>query len=195
MAMSSTSKPRILREVSFRYSNRAVFYCIWMGGWLLFGLCGFLFGEGFTEAAAIPLIDRYGTAGFVGVLAGIVGGYIFSLSLIFLLARRVTDRRGTALFCNDYAELHMGGRRLRIEYGDVEKLKYRTVFNKQYGGVGLGPMLYRLHIRTKRRKVVIPCSFKEAWECRKAGDAPPDIAELCRQFEARTGLEAKRVVR
>lgn len=98
-----------------------------------------------------------------------------------LLAGKATDKRGTACFHNNFTGLYMGRRRLEIVYRDIKKLKYRTVLNRQHGGVGLGPMLYRLHTRKKKRKFIIPCSFKEAWECRKAGDTPPGIAGLCVQ--------------
>lgn len=183
------------QELPFRYSNRFVFYFIWMGGFLLFALWAFFFGEGFTDTVAIPAIDAYGTAGFVGVIVFIVGGYIFCFLFFFWLARKVTDRHGTATFHEDFAALRMGSRRIEIAYGEIEKLKYRIVLNQQHGGIGLGPMLYRLHIRTAKGKIIIPGSFKEAWECRKANDAPSAIAVVCAQLEARTGLEVKFVAK
>ncbi|MDL2233463.1 hypothetical protein LJC63_07785 [Ruminococcaceae bacterium OttesenSCG-928-L11] len=183
------------REVPFRYSNRLVFYLVWMGGWMLFALWALFFGEDFTNSVAIPLIDRFDTAGFVGVMIFIVGSYVGFFLFFFFLARRITDRHGTAHFLDDFAEFHMGGCRLEIIYGDIRTLKYRTVLNAQHGGTGFGPMLYRLHIRTKRRKIVIPCSFKEAWECRRAEDIPPAIDALCFQLHVRSGVDVKFVAK
>ncbi|MDL2288250.1 hypothetical protein LJC32_02595 [Oscillospiraceae bacterium OttesenSCG-928-F05] len=183
------------REAPFRYSNRFVFYLVWMGGWSLFALWALFFGEGFTNSVAIPLIDRFGAAGFVGVMIFIAGSYVGFFLFFFFLARRTTDKHGTAYFHDDFVELHIGGRRLKIAYGEIRRLKYRTVLNAQHGGTGFGPMLYRLHIRTERRKIVIPCSFMEAWECRRAGDIAPTIDALCFQLHVRSGVGVKFVAK
>lgn len=181
-------------EMTFRYSNRFLYYLIWFGGWMTWGLLVLIYGERITEAS-YPIIDRYETAGFVGVMALIVISFVLWFIIPFLIANRVTDRHGTARFHDDYTELRMGNRLLTIRYGDIKALKYRTVLNAQHGGTGFGPMLYRLHIKTAKRKYVIPGSFREAWECKKNNNAQPAIDGLAMQFCLRSGLDVKFVAK
>lgn len=188
------SLPEFEQQIDFRYSNRFVYYLIWFGGWMTWGAIVFFYGEEITQAS-YPVIDRYGTAGFIGVMGTIVISFVLWFLIAFLIARKVTDKHGTAFFCNTYAELHMGRRTLCIPYTQIGALKYRTVLNAQHGGTGFGPMLYRLHIKAGRRKHVIPCSFKEAWECKRNGNARPLIDLLAEQFCLRSGLDVKLVAR
>ncbi|MCL2332961.1 MAG: hypothetical protein FWC54_05705 [Actinomycetia bacterium] len=175
-------------EVTFRYSNRFWYYFIWLGGWMTWGVLVSIFGERITRAS-YPIMDRYGAAGFIGVMFVVVLSFVIWFLIPFFIARKVTDRQGSAYFSGDHVELSLGNRTVDIVYGDIEKLKYRIVLNRQHGGVGFGPLLYRLTIKTHGNRIVIPCSFKEAWECRKNDNAWPQISALLMLLNERTGIE------
>ncbi len=181
-------------EVVFRYSNRCWFYLIWLSGWMSWGVLIYIFSERITRAS-YPVMDRYDVAGFIGIMLAVVLSFIASFMAPFYIARKVTDRQGRAYFYGDHVELSLGSRTLDIAYGDIEKLKFCTVLNQQHGGVGFGPQLYRLYITTPGKRVIIPCSFKEAWECRKNDDAMPQIAVLLMMLADRSGCDPQFVER
>jgi len=104
-------------------------------------------------------------------IAGLILVVIFAVAasvLLFLgsyyLSLKINDKRGTALFSDDYVKIRMGRKERTVNYLEITDIKYFEIANYTDGDITKSG--YKLEIKTKRKKLKIKSSLKELWEYR-----------------------------
>ena len=149
-------------SMTIRYSNQILFYSICVIGSLAIVSSTLLLSDVDWDIFFKPLsfIDHDILSALLFLSLILFATIMFFLP--FFVSLYITDKKANVLFSKTGVEIQKSGETTRIDYRDIERIKFVTVLKKNTGG----PHLYRVIIYTYQGKYKINCSFKEAWQCR-----------------------------
>ena len=145
-------------SISFKYSNHLIFVCIWLILGIIFSLVSFIpqLSQFFEW-----MIKIFNGIGFIVNI--IIVTILFSTIFIgsYILSILITDKNGTAVFYENYFEIILGWKIIKINYIEIEKIKFykvRFTRNKKLHK-------YKIILKTLDKiKLNFTSSYKEIWK-------------------------------
>ena len=182
-------------DIHFRYSNQIIYYTIFFAGALVLAVIGIycfttflkFIGLDVDNSTINPFWDENKTLWYIIFISSVIVLLLAIWLIPFFLALKATDKKGTAKLHEDKIVITIANKAITILYYNIENIKFTTVSPFKTGG----PPLYRLRIELKnasKKRYLIQCSFKEAWQCRKK-KTKPLIHNLGKKLSKKLNLE------
>jgi len=149
-------------KINFRYSNSAIANLLW----LLFGIVGGLLlisTAAIQSYLSIWFVEKFNIVGLILVIIFAVGESVLLILGSYYLSLTIEEKRGTAVFWDDYVKITKGRREIVINYMEITDIKYSEILVRVKGLRRSG---YKLEIKTKSINLKIRSSLKELWKNR-----------------------------
>ena len=176
------------KEIKFRYSNSGSVN--WL--WLLLSVCLFLLllpVADITNDLSIWIVEKFLIIGLILIIIALIFAIAFMI-FPYYLSLKVNDKKGIAVFADDYVKIKKGRKETRIYYTEIVNMKHSEILNHIKGIRRSG---YKLEIKTKDTNLKIRSSLKELWENRikelKRDFSVVKLVEIRKLNDYRTSLE------
>jgi len=151
-----------MKEIKFRYSNSANVNLLY----LLFGVflvLLLLLVTDITNDLSIWIVEKFSIIGLILIVIFALIFVILFMTFPYYLSLKVNDKKGIAVFTDDYVKIKKGRKEIRINYTEIVNMKYSEIVNPIKGIRRSG---YKLELKTKDTNLKLRSSLKELWENR-----------------------------
>ena len=151
-----------MKEIKFRYSNSANVNLLY----LLFGVflvLLLLLVTDITNDLSIWIVEKFSIIGLILIIIFALIFVILFMTFPYYLSLKVNDKKGIAVFTDDYVKIKKGRKEIRINYTEIVNMKYSEIVNPIKGIRRSG---YKLELKTKDTNLKLRSSLKELWENR-----------------------------
>lgn len=154
-----------MKKLRFRYSNALLFNTVWCS----FALIGLLliYPLILTKNWAIWLVDTFDLIGLIVAILLAIALFLMIFLGSFLSALKLTDKNGEAILFDEYVEIIMENKHIKINYAEIIRMKPKYFFPPKGGYYR--PWGFRMTIKTRNMNIRITNSAKERLENRKQG--------------------------